>query len=65
MWRLPDPDPGAPGSLPDILARRRTVREFAPESVERAALASLLWSGQGVSGQGRTVPSAGRCIRWR
>ncbi|WP_282785341.1 SagB/ThcOx family dehydrogenase [Nocardia sp. CC201C] len=59
MWRLPDPDPGAPGSLPDILARRRTVREFAPESVERAALASLLWSGQGVSGQGRTVPSAG------
>jgi SagB-type dehydrogenase family enzyme len=46
--------------LAAALARRRSVREFSGEWVGLDAVGRMLWSGQGVVGEGRrTVPSAG------
>ena len=47
-------------SLEETLARRRSVREFAPGPLTLAEISRLVWAAQGVSGPGhRTAPSAG------
>lgn len=62
QWRsLPAPRQTGPVSLEQSLARRRSVREFAPRPLPDDILAQLLWAAQGqTSPQGlRTAPSAG------
>jgi hypothetical protein len=53
------PDPAGP-AFADILARRRSVRAYAPDAVDPALRARLLWAAAGInraeSGL-RTVPS--------
>jgi len=58
---LPAPQRGGAGSLADVLARRRSVREFAKSPLTLAAVSQLLWAAQGVTGSvgQRTAPSAG------
>jgi SagB-type dehydrogenase family enzyme len=58
---LPAPRRGGAGSLADVLARRRSVREFAKGPLTLAAVSQLLWAAQGVTGRDgqRTAPSAG------
>jgi SagB-type dehydrogenase family enzyme len=48
-------------SLDEILARRRSMREFAPSPLTDAEVHRLLWAGQGVTdAEGRrTAPSTG------
>jgi len=66
---LPAPElraPGAPGTpgLGDLLATRRSRRDFAPRPVPLEQVALLLWACQGVTARHgnhllRTAPSAG------
>ncbi|HEU4643350.1 MAG TPA: SagB/ThcOx family dehydrogenase [Gemmatimonadaceae bacterium] len=48
-------------TLEEALARRRSVRAFAPDTLDERTIAQLLWAAQGVtSPEGfRTAPSAG------
>jgi len=49
-------------SLEEAIARRRSIRNFAPEPLSQAQLSQILWAAQGISdtqGKYRTVPSAG------
>jgi len=49
-------------SLEAAIAKRRSVRHFAPGSISQSQLSLLLWATQGISdgrSQLRTVPSAG------
>lgn len=49
-----------PGTLADVLSRRRSVRAFAEEPLPVADLTALAWAAQGATGGGRrTTPSAG------
>jgi len=59
--RLPEPRTTGGLSLEEAIARRRSVREFRPESLTPQQLSQLLWSAQGITGdQGyRAAPSAG------
>lgn len=56
---LPKVDTRQP--LAQLLAARRTVRDFATAPIELGALATLLWAAQGLTAQDglRTAPSAG------
>jgi len=58
---LPAPRQKGPLSLEEALARRRSVREYAPRSLTWEEIGQLLWAAQGItSPQGfRTAPSAG------
>jgi len=57
------PAPQATGGMPvpEAIAARRSVREFAPTPLSLAELGQLLWAAQGTSHPDglRTVPSAG------
>lgn len=56
--RLPRPE--TTGPLDQILARRRSMREFEESELTDRELSQLAWSAQGVTEGGlRTVPSAG------
>jgi SagB-type dehydrogenase family enzyme len=60
---VPLPPPatsGGPG-LRDVMARRRSLRDFRAEPLTPEQLSQLLWAAQGVTGAGgeRTAPSAG------
>ena len=61
--RTPLPEPVLDGTkaLEEVLALRRSVREFSPETLTQPELGQLLWSAQGITdGRGyRTAPSAG------
>lgn len=48
-------------SLEEVLASRRSVREFSKEPLDVREVAQLFWAAQGVTGQEgkRTAPSAG------
>ncbi len=49
-------------SLEEAIARRRSIRRFAPEPLSQAQLSQILWATQGsrdTQGKRRTVPSAG------
>jgi SagB-type dehydrogenase family enzyme len=58
---LPRPVRAGRITLEEALARRRSVREFAPKPLSEQQLGQLLWAAQGVThGDGlRTAPSAG------
>ncbi len=61
---LPLPAEGTDAGLFDSMARRRSVRRFAPEPLTLSELARLLWAAAGVSTVRdriafRTAPSAG------
>ncbi len=47
--------------LETALERRRSVREFAADTLTEAVIGQLLWAAQGITGEpvGRTAPSAG------
>ena len=60
--RLPEPSRAGAISLEETLARRRSLRAFAPEPISLAEVGQLAWSGQGVTETAtgyRTAPSAG------
>jgi len=59
--RLPAPRQEGALSVEAALARRRSLREFAPRPLSAAELGQLAWAAQGVThGEGlRTAPSAG------
>lgn len=61
LIRLPRPETGSGHALEQLLARRRSVRDYTGQPLTFAQVASLLWAAQGVNDpQGlRTVPSAG------
>ncbi len=59
---LPSPSQKGIISLEEAITRRRSVRDFIPESISQSQLSQILWSAQGItatSGKYRTVPSAG------
>jgi len=59
---LPPPSPKGSVSLEEAIARRRSIRDFAPEPLSQSQLSQILWAAQGLSnarGRYRTVPSAG------
>ena len=59
--QLPRPTITGERSLEDVIASRRSVREFSDESLTDAEISQLLWAAQGVTdGKGlRAAPSAG------
>jgi len=59
---LPPPSQKGSLSLEETIARRRSVRDFSPQSISQSQLSQILWAAQGISNTGgrhRTVPSAG------
>ena len=59
---LPPPVVTGGKSLVEVLAARRSVREFAPTALTAEQIGQLCWAAQGISDQGarlRTCPSAG------
>ncbi len=58
---LPPSESDEPGSLHDILTRRRSARQFSATPITLRDVATLLWSAQGITGTRgrRTAPSAG------
>jgi SagB-type dehydrogenase family enzyme len=59
--KLPRPRADGTVSVEAALARRRSVREYAPGPLALADVSQILWSAQGVTGREgeRTAPSAG------
>jgi SagB-type dehydrogenase family enzyme len=59
---LPPPSQKGSVSLEEAIARRRSLRDFAPAPISQAQLSQILWATQGISNRRRgyrTVPSAG------
>jgi len=59
---LPSPDTAGGMSLTETLAKRRSVREFAPDSLTLEQISQLAWAAQGITEPNRglrTAPSAG------
>lgn len=59
---LPRPSIKGTMTLEEVLARRRSMREFEEHKASLAEVGQLLWAGAGVTGRGtqyRTHPSAG------
>lgn len=57
---LPPPPTAGAISLEEALARRRSVREFAPGTLTLDEVSRLAWAAQGVTApERRTAPSAG------
>jgi len=49
-------------SLAEAIAKRKSIRDFAPQPISQVQLSQILWSAQGKTdtwGRYRTVPSAG------
>jgi hypothetical protein len=58
---LPEPRLSSDVSLEEAIARRESVREFAPQLLRVRELSQLLWAGHGITrGWGAcSTPSAG------
>lgn len=62
LIELPDPTLTGAVSLEETLARRRSVRAFAPDAISLQSIGQLAWSAQGITDAAtgyRTAPSAG------
>jgi len=59
--RLPPPELKGRLSLEEVVANRRSVREYGTQPLTLFQLGQILWSAQGVTGAGklRAAPSAG------
>jgi SagB-type dehydrogenase family enzyme len=59
---LPPPSQKGSVSLEEAIAKRRSVRGFAPKALSQLQLSQILWAAQGITDARlklRTVPSAG------
>ncbi len=61
---LPPPDTEGGAPLWEVIAKRRSIREFLPRPLSSAHLSQLLWASQGITAerfgtQFRAAPSAG------
>lgn len=58
---LPQPEVTGGGALTEVLAQRRSVRQYQPQPLELTDVSQLLWAAQGVTSSNgrRTAPSAG------
>ncbi len=58
---LPDPQLGTEKYLEEVIASRRSVREFNDKALTNAEISQLLWAAQGITDLSglRTAPSAG------
>jgi SagB-type dehydrogenase family enzyme len=62
LIELPEPSRTGATSLEETLARRRSLRAFAPDPISLQSIGQLAWSAQGVTDPAtgyRTAPSAG------
>jgi len=59
--RLPSPELEGELSLEEVLAERRSVREYGQQALSLGEIGQLLWAAQGITSDGgyRTAPSAG------
>ena len=58
------PSPSQKGGMPlaEAIARRRSIRDFTPQTISQLQLSQILWAAQGITdtrGEYRAVPSAG------
>ena len=59
---LPAPTQKGGMSLAEAIAKRRSIRDFAPGVISQSQLSEILWAAQGITDspwRSRTVPSAG------
>lgn len=58
---LPKPNPAGSVSFEEAIARRRSVRRYAPDPLPVASIGQLFWAGQGITSDDgkRAAPSAG------
>lgn len=61
MFELPSPSLKSDSSLEQLLAQRRSIRDYSDTALSIAEVGQLLWAAQGITNtQGyRTAPSAG------
>ena len=61
LIQLPEPSPHGERSLEEVLAARRSVREFTDEPLTDREISQLLWAAQGITDPAglRSAPSAG------
>ena len=59
---LPPPIQKGETSLEEAIARRKSIREFTPETISQSQLSQILWATQGITdtaSKRRVIPSAG------